>query len=159
MYLVVTAVSACVLTVVVCCSGAGRVCSSTTVIIGLTCFTDWAGLNPAGHAASCIFITCSTHALTSMYFLGDRFFNGLLYSIGPLSVCLSCLSVTLVYCGQTVGWIKTKLGMQVGLGPGHIVLDGDPPPPPPKGHSLPNFRPISGVAKWLDGLTCHLVWR
>ena len=42
-----------------------------------------------------------------------------------LTVCLSvlsvCLSVTLVYCGQTVGWIKMKLGMQVGLGPGHIV--------------------------------------
>jgi len=28
-----------------------------------------------------------------------------------LSVCLSvCLSVTLVYCGQTVGWINVKLG-------------------------------------------------
>ena len=34
-----------------------------------------------------------------------------------------------------------KLGTQVGLGPGHIVLDGDPVPPPPKVHS-PNFRPI-----------------
>jgi len=31
-----------------------------------------------------------------------------------------------------------KLGMQVGLGPGHIVLDGNPAPPPPKGHS-PQF--------------------
>jgi len=31
-----------------------------------------------------------------------------------------------------------KFGMQVGLGPGHIVLDGDPAPPPPKGHS-PQF--------------------
>jgi len=30
-------------------------------------------------------------------------------------VCLSCLSVTLVYCGQTVGWIKMPLGMEVGL--------------------------------------------
>jgi len=33
-------------------------------------------------------------------------------------VCLSllpALSVTLVYCGQTVGRIKMKLGMQVGL--------------------------------------------
>jgi len=48
--------------------------------------------------------------------------------------CLSCLSVTLVHCGQTVGWIK-KLGMQVGLGPGRIALDGDPAPPLPKGHS------------------------
>jgi len=37
-----------------------------------------------------------------------------------LSVCPVSLSVTLVYCGQTVGWIKVKLGMQVGLGPGHI---------------------------------------
>jgi len=27
-----------------------------------------------------------------------------------------------------------KLGMQVGLGPGHIVLDGDPSPPPPRAH-------------------------
>ena len=38
-----------------------------------------------------------------------------------------CLSVTLIYCGQTVGRIKMKLGMQVGLGPGHPV------PHPPKG--------------------------
>jgi len=32
-----------------------------------------------------------------------------------------------------------KLGMQVGLGPGHIVLDGDPALPPRKGHSLTQF--------------------
>ena len=50
--------------------------------------------------------------------------------------CLSVLFVTLVYCGQTVGWIKMKLGIQIGLGPGHIVLDGDPAAP--KGHS-PQF--------------------
>jgi len=56
-----------------------------------------------------------------------------------LSVFLSCLSVTLVYCGQTVWWIKMNLGVQVGLSPGHIVLDGDPAQPPPKGHSLPKF--------------------
>jgi len=47
-------------------------------------------------------------------------------------VCPVCLSVTLVYCGQTVRWIKKNLGKQVGLGPGHIVLDGDPPPLPQK---------------------------
>jgi len=54
-----------------------------------------------------------------------------------LSVC-PVLSVMFVHGCQTVGQIKTKLGMQVGLGPGHIVLDGDPAPPPPKGHS-PQF--------------------
>jgi len=45
----------------------------------------------------------------------------------------------LVYCGQTVGWIKMKLGIQVGLGPGHIVLDGDPAPPPQTGDRALQF--------------------
>jgi len=62
------------------------------------------------------------------------------YAIGPLSVC-PVLSVTLVYCDQTVGRIKMKLGMQVGLCPGHSVLDGDPGPPPPKGHTRLIFGP------------------
>ena len=57
-----------------------------------------------------------------------------------LSVCPVCLSVTLVYCGQMVGWIKMKLGMRVGLGPGHIVLDWDPAErPSPKGGGAPQF--------------------
>jgi len=59
--------------------------------------------------------------------------------------CLSVLSFPVLsvcnvgvlgLCGQTSGWIKMKLGVQVGLGPGHTVLDGDPAPPkgahPPK---------------------------
>jgi len=54
--------------------------------------------------------------------------------------------------------LAVKLGMRVGLGPSHIVLDGDPAPPLPKG-TAPNFGPISVVAKWLDRLRCHLVWR
>jgi len=53
--------------------------------------------------------------------------------------CLSVLSVTLVYCGHMVGWIKMKLGMLLGLGPGYIVLDGDPSPP--KGAQPPIFGP------------------
>ena len=32
--------------------------------------------------------------------------------------------------GQTAGWIKMSLGTMVGLGPGHIVLHGDPARPP-----------------------------
>jgi len=42
--------------------------------------------------------------------------------------CLVYLSVTLVYCGQTVGWIKMPLGTEVGLCPCDTVLDGDPAP-------------------------------
>jgi len=34
-----------------------------------------------------------------------------------------------------------KLGMQVGLGPGHIVLDGKPAPPSPKRAQPPIFGP------------------
>jgi len=70
---------------------------------------------------------------------------------------MSVLSVTLVYCGQTVGLIKMVLGMEVGLSPGHIGLDGDPAPPPQKGGTPPNFRPICIVAKRLDASRCHLV--
>ena len=54
----------------------------------------------------------------------------------------------LVYCVQTVERIKMKLGMQVGLGPGHIVLDGDPAPPPPKGGGAPQF---SAYLLWPNG--------
>jgi len=43
-----------------------------------------------------------------------------------------------VYCGQTAGWIKMSLGMEVGLGPVHIVLDGDTAPLPKRGQS-PQF--------------------
>ena len=39
----------------------------------------------------------------------------------PSVRCLSVLFVTLVHCGQTVGWIKMNLGMQVSLGLGHFV--------------------------------------
>ena len=58
-------------------------------------------------------------------------------------VLSDCLSVTLVYCGQTAGWIKMKLGTEVGLVSGHMVLDGEQ-----KGYRpCPNFRPVSVVAK------------
>ena len=60
--------------------------------------------------------------------------------------CLSCLSVTSVYCGQTAGWIKMKLGVELGLDPGHIVLDGDLTPLPQRG-TTPNVRPY---LVWMD---------
>ena len=46
------------------------------------------------------------------------------------------------------------LGMQVGLGPGHIVLDRDPSLPPPKVHS-PQFSAHSccgQMAGWIKML-------
>ena len=56
-----------------------------------------------------------------------------------------------VYCGQMAEWLKMPLGMEVDLGPGHIVLDGDPAPLPQKRAETPNFRPMSIVVKRLDG--------
>jgi len=35
------------------------------------------------------------------------------------------------------GWINMPLGTEVGLGPGHIVLNGDPAPPTQKGAEPP----------------------
>jgi len=52
------------------------------------------------------------------------------------------------------------LGVEVGLGRGHIVLDGNPAPPK-RGTAgqPPHFWPMSIVAKWLDGPRCHLEYR
>jgi len=36
-------------------------------------------------------------------------------------------------------WIKMPLGMELGLGPGDFVLDGDPAPLPKKGTKPPKF--------------------
>ena len=49
-----------------------------------------------------------------------------------LYVCLSCLSVTLVYCGQTVGWIRMARSKDRPRSD-HIVLDGDPASLPERG--------------------------
>jgi len=43
--------------------------------------------------------------------------------------------------GRTAGWIKMALGMEVGLGPVHIVLDGDTAPSLPKGRRGPGVEP------------------
>jgi len=64
-----------------------------------------------------------------------------------------------ICCGQMARWIKMPLGMDVGLHPSDIVLDGDTASPPQKGgRALPNFRPMSIVPKRLDGSRCHYVY-
>jgi len=56
-----------------------------------------------------------------------------------------------VHCGQTAGWTKMPLGMEVGLGPGDFVFDWDPATPEKMAHPPPpNFRLMSIVAKWLE---------
>ena len=65
-----------------------------------------------------------------------------------LSVCHSVLSVRLIVLWQN-GWMDYEftmsLGTEVGLGPGHIVLDGDTALPHGRGTAAhaPTFRPIS----------------
>jgi len=56
-----------------------------------------------------------------------------------------------ICCRQMAAWIKMPLGMEVGLGPGNFVLDGDPAPLLKKGAEPPNFRSMFTVAKRLDG--------
>jgi len=83
--------------------------------------------------------------------------------LSVLSVCLSVYDVNVAYChnrGQSVGWINVPLDMKVDLGPGNIVLDGDPAPHQKGGTAAPHtFRPMFIVAKRLDGSRCYLVWR
>jgi len=65
-----------------------------------------------------------------------------------------------VCCGQMAGRTKMPLGMEVGLGPGDFVFDGDPATSRKRAHPPPsNFWPMSIVAKCLDGSRCHLVPR
>ena len=87
-------------------------------------------------------------------FCSSIFYQATDYVVGPLSVLSVSLSVTLVYYGQTVEWIKTTLGMEVGLGPGHNVLDWDRASLPERDRA-PNFKPISVVP---NGLIHPAVW-
>jgi len=75
----------------------------------------------------------------------------------------SCLSVCLSVCLRRCCIVAKRLNgsrchfMQVGIGPGHTVLDGEPAPPTQKKGAQPlNFRPMSIAAKRLNGPGCHL---
>jgi len=81
--------------------------------------------------------TALTHVLIIVYFWAIITSNG----SPDATVPLSCLSVMLVYCGQTVGWIKLPLVTEVGVGPGDTVLDGDPAPPRKGAQQPPSLGP------------------
>jgi len=56
-------------------------------------------------------------------------------------------------CGQTAGWTKMPLGINVGLGPGEFVLDGE-------GHNPTQYLAhvyCGQTAGWIK--ICHLVRR
>jgi len=63
-----------------------------------------------------------------------------------------------VRCGQTAGWTKMPLNMEVGLGPGDFVFDGDPAISRQRAHPPhPSFGPC---LLWPNGLmdedaTCY----
>jgi len=59
-------------------------------------------------------------------------------------VCLSVLSLTVMYCGQTVGLITNQDATWyggIGLGPGYIVLDRDPASLTERGTALRDSSP------------------
>ena len=81
----------------------------------------------------------------------------LCYRTVVMSVCLPCLScAVLSVCDVgvlwlNVGWIEIELDMQVGLGPGHIVLDGNPALPSQKGVQPQIFGPcLLWPNGWMD---------
>jgi len=62
----------------------------------------------------------------------------ILFTLCCQTVVLSVIScVRSVYCGQTVECIRIPLGTEVGLGPGHTVLDGEPAPPTERATAAP----------------------
>ena len=56
-----------------------------------------------------------------------------------------------IYCGQTAGMIRMPFGTEVGLGPGDIVLDGDPALPTERAQRPPLFGHV-----YYDQTVAHL---
>jgi len=81
-----------------------------------------------------------TYLYTELLFFWVTFCKTVLPMPSDRCPVLSVLSVTLIYCGQTVGWIKMKLHMGLDLGLGHIVLDGHPAPQRKGAQQTPTFE-------------------
>jgi len=94
--------------------------------------------------------------------VGDFVFDGVPATPRIESTPTTTQFLAHVYCGQTAEWMKTPLGTEVDLGPGHIVLDAVDarrgPSSERKGHSSPHLfgpcllwsrSPISATAELL----------
>ena len=95
----------------------------------------------------------------AMHFSAKRGIAIVIMSVCP-SICLlrSCIVINValqfvahIRCSQTAGWTKMPLGVEVGLCPGNFVLDGTQFSLRKMAQPPPNFRPMSIVAKRLDG--------
>jgi len=74
------------------------------------------------------------HTTSDCCFLGDRLQSGRLpYAVSAMHVCLVC-DVGVLWPNS---WIRMPLGMEVSLGLGHNVLDGDPVRPQERGTAAP----------------------
>jgi len=71
----------------------------------------------------------------------------------PPTFAISIYELTMVdiYCGQTAGMIRMPFGTEVGLGPGDIVLDGDPALPTERAQRPPLFGHV-----YYDQTVAHL---
>jgi len=69
--------------------------------------------------------------------------------------------MSVVYCGQTAGWTRMPLHMEVGLDSGNIVLDENPAPPkrvtaPPQFSAHVCYGQTAGWIKMPLGTEVHL---
>ena len=105
-----------------------------------------------------------TYTINSLPIFGRPFVKlfALCYRTVVLSVC-PVLTVCDIGVLWPNGWMDqdetllTYLLTYLYVDPGHIVRWRFSSPP--QRGKAPNFRPMSAVAKWVDGLRCHLVWR
>jgi len=86
-----------------------------------------------------VFLLFNVFFLTLPSFWGDRYKYRFALCCGNVVMSVLSVCITLVYYGQTVGWIRIPLGTEVGLGPGDVVLDRDPDTTRGKGHSSPRL--------------------
>ena len=114
----------------------------------------WSGYTPNKRGPSNLTHFWATVCTTVRPMLSDRCLSVC------LSVCLSALTVLSV-CDDGVLWPNGWMDQDEAWHAGrprpqpHCVRWG--PSSPSLNGTAPNFRSVSVVAKWLDGLRCHLV--